>query len=74
MILMIIWKYHSKEGKLENTKDKAIEELIKEAEEISTINGLMWPLLYTGVFYLIFSGLLSILFNKIEKKLDYYKI
>jgi polar amino acid transport system permease protein len=52
----------------------AIEELIKEAEEISTINGLMWPLLYTGVFYLIFSGLLSILFNKIEKKLDYYKI
>ena len=32
----------------------AIEELIKEAEEISTINGLMWPLLYTGVFYLIF--------------------
>jgi len=35
--------------------------------------GLIWPLFYTGVFYLIFSGGLTILFNKLEKKLDYFR-
>ena len=35
--------------------------------------GLIWPLFYTGAFNLIFSGLLTILFNKLEKKLDYFR-
>ena len=35
--------------------------------------GLIWPLFYTGIFYLIFSGGLTILFAKLEKKLDYFK-
>ena len=35
--------------------------------------GLIWPLFYTGVFYLIFSGGLSVLFNRLEKKLDYFR-
>ena len=35
--------------------------------------GLIWPLFYTGAFYLVFSGLLTILFNKLEKKLDYFR-
>ena len=35
--------------------------------------GLIWPLFYTGVFYLIFSGQLTILFSKLEKKLDYFR-
>ena len=35
--------------------------------------GLIWPLFYTGVFYLIFSGLLTVLFSKLEKKLDYFR-
>lgn len=52
----------------------AIDELIQISEEVMTVHGIMWPLLYTGVFYLIFSGLLTILFNRLEKKLDYYKI
>ena len=52
----------------------AIVELIKVAEEVSRLTGALWPLLYTGLFYLIFSGLLTILFNKVEKKLSYYKI
>lgn len=52
----------------------AIDELIQISEEVMTIHGIMWPLLYTGIFYLIFSGLLTILFNRLEKKLDYYKI
>ena len=35
--------------------------------------GLIWPLFYTGVFSLIFSGGLTVLFNRLEKKLDYFR-
>lgn len=35
--------------------------------------GLLWPLFYTGAFYLLFNGLLTILFGYIEKKLNYYR-
>ena len=35
--------------------------------------GLIWPLFYTGAFYLLFSGLLTVLFAKLEKKLDYFR-
>jgi polar amino acid transport system permease protein len=49
-----------------------VVEIIKAAENY-TAYGLMWPLFYTAVFYLIFVGLLSLLFGYFEKKLDYYK-
>jgi polar amino acid transport system permease protein len=35
--------------------------------------GLIWPLLYTGAFYLVFNGLLTILFARAEKKLNYFR-
>ncbi len=35
--------------------------------------GLIWPLFYSGVFYLLFVGILTLLFNYIERKLDYFK-
>ncbi|MCQ2540538.1 MAG: amino acid ABC transporter permease [Acetatifactor sp.] len=35
--------------------------------------GLTWPLFYTGVFYLLFVGILTLLFNYVEKKLDYFR-
>ena len=35
--------------------------------------GMLWPLFYTGIFYLVFSGGLTIIFGKLEKKLDYFK-
>lgn len=35
--------------------------------------GMIWPLFYTAVFYLIVNGILTILLNKIEKKLDYFR-
>ncbi len=35
--------------------------------------GLIWPLFYTGAFYLLFSGLLTLLFAKLEKKMDYFR-
>ncbi len=50
----------------------AITELIKSAENF-TKKGLIWPLFFTGIFYLLFSGLLSLLFRSLEKKLDYFK-
>ena len=35
--------------------------------------GLVWPLFYTGVFYLLFVGILTIFFNFLERKLDYFR-
>ncbi|MDO4976579.1 MAG: amino acid ABC transporter permease [Eubacteriales bacterium] len=35
--------------------------------------GITWPLFYTGVFYLAFVGILTLIFNYIEKKLDYFR-
>ena len=37
------------------------------------ISGVIWPLFFTGVYYLIFSGILTILLGKLEKKLDYFR-
>ena len=36
------------------------------------ISGQIWPLFFTGVYYLVFSGLLTILLGKLEKKLSYF--
>ncbi len=38
------------------------------------ISGQIWPLFFTCVYYLLFSGLLTVLFNKLEKKLSYFKV
>ncbi len=35
--------------------------------------GLGWPLFYTGVFYLVFSGLLTVGLYKLEEKLNYFR-
>lgn len=50
----------------------AVSEIIMAADRFSA-RGVIWPLFYTGAFFLIFNGLLTIIFNKIEKKLDYYR-
>ena len=50
----------------------AVSEVIMMADRF-TARGLIWPLFYTGVFFLLFNGILTILFGKIEKKLDYYR-
>lgn len=59
-------------------KDTSLARVIAYAEIIMTAErfvnkGLIWPLFYTGVFFLVFSGLLSLLFSYIERKLNYYK-
>ena len=48
-------------------KDTSLAFVLAEAEMFT------WPLFYTGVFYLIFVGILTLLFNYIEKKLSYFR-
>ena len=49
-----------------------IVEILKAAE-FFTSYGLIWPMFYTAVFYLIFVGLLTLIFGYFEKKLSYFK-
>ena len=51
----------------------AVYEIIWEGQSFIKIAGIIWPLFYTGAFYLIFSGLLTLLFGFIEKKLGYFE-
>ena len=51
----------------------AVYEIIWSAQVYIKSEGLIWPLFYTGAFYLIFNGILTVVFRKIEKKLDYFK-
>ncbi len=48
-------------------------ELIYQAKLLLS-QAMIWPLFFTGVFYLIFVGVLTLLFKYLEKKLDYYKV
>lgn len=50
-----------------------IVEIIQAAQNFAAY-GLIWPLFYTAVFYLIFVGLLTLLFGFFERKLSYYKV
>ena len=51
----------------------AITEIIKAGEAFMKSAGITWPLFYTAVFYLVFVGVLTILFNFIERKLGYFR-
>ena len=51
----------------------AVYEIIWAGQNYIKLEGLIWPLFYTGVFYLAFNGLLTVLFNRAEKKLSYYR-
>ena len=48
-------------------------EIIKQAKELAATKALVWPLFYTGVFYLIFVGFLTIVLGRVEKKLGYFR-
>lgn len=50
----------------------AVTELVKAAENIISVKGIIWPLFYVGAFYLIFSAVLTVLLNAAEKKMNYY--
>ncbi len=52
----------------------AIYELIWAGEVFIKLNGTLMPLMATAVFYLLFSGILTLALGKLEKKLDYYNV
>ena len=59
-------------------KDTALARVVSVAEIIMcaeryTKQGLIWPLLSTGLFFLLFNGVLTLLFGYFEKKMDYFK-
>lgn len=61
------------------TKDTSLARVIGLAEIIMsaerfTKQGLIWPLFSTALYFLIFNGLLSLLFGWIEKKMDYFRV
>ena len=51
----------------------AVGELIMSAQNIVKVYAIIWPLFYTAIFYLIFCGVLTLLFNALEKKLNYFR-
>ncbi len=55
----------------------ALQEVIWMGESFmkgnSGYSGLIWPLFFTAVYYLVFSGVVTLLLGRLEKKLDYFK-
>lgn len=59
-------------------KDTSLARIIANKEIIMmageyTNKGLIWPLFATGIYFLVFIGVLTILFNWLEKKLSYFR-
>lgn len=50
-----------------------IAEIILTAKNIVSTKAIIWPLFYTGVFYLAMCGVLTLLFRYLEKRMNYYK-
>ncbi len=52
----------------------ACKEIIMMSKEYISNNGLIWPLFSTALFFLLFCGILTLLFGWIEKKMDYFRV
>ncbi len=52
----------------------SVYEIIWNGQAFIKSQGLIWPLFFTGVFYLAFSGALTLLLGRVEKRLDYFKV
>ena len=50
-----------------------VVEIIRVAETFAATRAIIWPLFYTGAFYLLFVGILTLLFGYAEKKLSYFR-
>jgi polar amino acid transport system permease protein len=51
----------------------SVVDLLTAAKEAVNAYVTLSPLIYAGIFFLLFNGLLSFLFSKLEKKLAFYK-
>ena len=52
----------------------AVYELMWEGQAFIKSSGIIWPLFFTGVYYLLFNGLLTLAFGWVEKKLSYFRV
>lgn len=52
----------------------SVYELMWEGQSFIKSAGIIWPLFFTGVYYLVFSGILTLLLGRLEKKLDYFRV
>ena len=52
----------------------AVYEIMWNGQSFIKSSGIIWPLFFTGLYYLAFSGLLTLLLGWVEKKLDYFKV
>ena len=52
----------------------AVYELIWAGQTFIKSSGIIWPLFFTGVYYLIFCGLVTLLLGWLEKKLDFFRV
>ena len=50
-----------------------VYEIIWNAQKFVKSDGLLWPLFYTAIYYLLFCGVLTLLFGYIEKKMSYFR-
>ncbi len=50
-----------------------VAEIIMQAKKLAATKALVWPLFYTGAFYLVFVGILTVILGKVEKKLSYFR-
>lgn len=51
-----------------------IYEITWNAKRMMNSEHILWPLFYSGLFYLAFCGILTLIFGYIEKKLSYYQV
>lgn len=49
-----------------------VAELIMAAERFSS-RGIIWPLFFSGIYFLLATGIVTIFLNFVESKLNYYK-
>ncbi|MDD6642899.1 MAG: amino acid ABC transporter permease [Firmicutes bacterium] len=51
-----------------------VYEIIWEGQSFIRSDGLIWPLFCTGLFYLVFTGILTLLFSRLERRLNYFRV
>ena len=52
----------------------AVYEVMWNGQAFIKSAGIIWPLFFTGVYYLAFSGILTLLLGRLEKRLDYFRV
>jgi len=52
----------------------SVYEIIWNGQAFIKSSGIIWPLFFTGVYYLLFSGILTLLLGRLEKKLGFFRV